>query len=142
MFDIGFWELMLIALVALVVVGPERLPKLIRVTGLWIGRANASVQSIRSEISRELRAEELKQALNKTVDVSDINKIMDVKPKPDPSAPVKNDVLDSNEIVDVKPKPDPSAPVKNDVSDSNEIMDVEPTSRPLAAVTKDENGNG
>lgn len=67
MFDIGFWELLLIAIVALVVVGPERLPKLIRVVGLWVGKANASVQSIRSEISRELRAEELKQALNKTV---------------------------------------------------------------------------
>lgn len=83
MFDIGFWELMLIALVALIVVGPERLPKLVRVTGLWIGRANASVQSIRNEISRELRAEELKQALNKTMDTSDINKIMDVGSKPE-----------------------------------------------------------
>ena len=72
MFDIGFWELSLIVIVALVVVGPERLPKLIRVTGLWLGRANASIQSIRSEISRELRAEELKQALNKTVDLPDL----------------------------------------------------------------------
>jgi len=55
-FDIGFWELSLIVIVALVVVGPERLPKLIRVTGLWLGRANASLQSIRNEISNELRA--------------------------------------------------------------------------------------
>lgn len=69
MFDIGFWEIFLITVVALVVVGPERLPKLVRVTGLWIGRANASIQSIRTEISQELRAEELKQALNKTIDV-------------------------------------------------------------------------
>lgn len=68
MFDIGFWELFLIAVIALTVVGPERLPKLVRVTGLWIGRATASFQSIRNEISRELRAEELKQALNKTAD--------------------------------------------------------------------------
>ncbi|MDF1588236.1 MAG: Sec-independent protein translocase protein TatB [Gammaproteobacteria bacterium] len=74
MFDIGFWELLLIAVVALVVVGPERLPKLIRVTGMWVGRANTSLQSIRNDISRELRAEELKQALNKTIDVSDIDK--------------------------------------------------------------------
>ncbi|MDQ7073464.1 MAG: Sec-independent protein translocase protein TatB [Gammaproteobacteria bacterium] len=73
MFDIGFWELFLIAVVALVVVGPERLPKLVRVTGLWVGRANASFQSIRSEISRELRAEELKQALNKTVDLDELS---------------------------------------------------------------------
>lgn len=76
MFDIGFWELLLIAVVALVVVGPERLPKLVRVVGLWVGKANASIQSVRSEISRELRAEELKQALNKTVEIPDINDIM------------------------------------------------------------------
>ncbi len=75
MFDIGFWELFLIAIVALVVVGPERLPKLVRITGLWIGRANASIQSIRNEISQELRAEELKQALNKTVDLDEITSI-------------------------------------------------------------------
>lgn len=86
MFDIGFWELSLIIIVALVVVGPERLPKLIRVTGLWLGRANASLQSIRSEISNELRAEELKQALKKTVDVDlpDLNETIsldETKPK-------------------------------------------------------------
>jgi sec-independent protein translocase protein TatB len=73
MFDIGFWELLLIAVVALVVVGPERLPKLIRVTGLWVGRANASIQAVRADISRELRAVELKQAMNKTVDLSDLD---------------------------------------------------------------------
>jgi len=78
MFDIGFWELFLIGTVALLVVGPERLPKLVRVTGLWIGRANASIQSVRGEISQELRAEELKQALNKTVE---LNSILDADPK-------------------------------------------------------------
>jgi len=79
-FDIGFWELLLIAIVALVVVGPERLPKLVRVVGLWVGRANASIQSIRSEISQELRAEELKQSLNKTVDLSDIEDAVSINP--------------------------------------------------------------
>jgi len=81
MFDIGFWELLLITVVALVVVGPERLPKLIRVVGLWVGRANASVQSIRTEISQELRAEELKQALNKTVDMSEIKEAISINPE-------------------------------------------------------------
>jgi len=107
-FDIGFWELLLIALVALVVVGPERLPKLIRVTGLWLGRANASVQSIRSEISRELRAEELKQALNKTVDVSDLNKIMDVEPKRSASSNSTPETETST------PEQEASAPAKKD----------------------------
>lgn len=67
MFDIGFWELFLIGVVALLVVGPERLPKLVRVTGLWIGRANASIRSIKNDISQELRAEELRESINKTV---------------------------------------------------------------------------
>lgn len=80
MFDIGFFELLLIGIVALVVVGPERLPKLMRVTGLWVGRANASIQSIRSEIAQELRAEELTQALNKTVD---LEKVISDKPRKD-----------------------------------------------------------
>ncbi len=73
MFDIGFWELLLIAVVALIVVGPERLPRLVRVTGLWIGRAQASLQSIRNEISKELRAQELKEALKKPDNMPDLN---------------------------------------------------------------------
>jgi sec-independent protein translocase protein TatB len=79
-FDIGFWELLLIAIVALIVVGPERLPKLVRVTGLWVGKANASLQAVRSEISRELRAEELKQTLNKPLeDIAELQSILPTK---------------------------------------------------------------
>jgi sec-independent protein translocase protein TatB len=73
MFDIGFWEILLIAVVALLVVGPERLPKLVRVVGLWLGRAQASVQSIRNEINRELRAQELQDALRKPDNMPDMN---------------------------------------------------------------------
>lgn len=80
MFDIGFWELLLIVIVALVVVGPERLPKLVRVTGLWVGKANASLRAVRSEISRELRAEELKQTLNKPLeDIAELQSILPTK---------------------------------------------------------------
>lgn len=67
MFDIGFWEILMIAVVALVVVGPERMPRLIKVTGLWIGKANASIQSIRSDISRELQAEELRNSISENL---------------------------------------------------------------------------
>jgi sec-independent protein translocase protein TatB len=73
MFDIGFWEILLIAVVALIVVGPERMPKMIRVTGLWLGRAQASVQSIRSEIAKELRAQELQDALRKPDNMPNLN---------------------------------------------------------------------
>ena len=78
MFDVGFWELMLIAVVALVVVGPDKLPRLARITGLWLGRANAQLQAIKNEISAELRAEELKQALRKPDDLPDMNEKIDL----------------------------------------------------------------
>ena len=63
MFDIGFWELALIAVVALLVVGPERLPKLARTAGLWLGRARRLVGSVKADIEQELRADELKRVL-------------------------------------------------------------------------------
>lgn len=92
MFDIGFWELLLISVVALLVVGPERLPRMVRVAGLWLGRANASLQSIRGEIARELRAEELKQALKQSEDMPDMNEVIDTDR---PSAKTASDSRDT-----------------------------------------------
>jgi sec-independent protein translocase protein TatB len=66
MFDIGFSELLLVAVVALVVLGPERLPKAARFAGLWVRRARAQWYSVRSELERELEAEELKRSLQQT----------------------------------------------------------------------------
>ncbi|AVV34463.1 twin-arginine translocase subunit TatB [Halomonas sp. SF2003] len=64
MFDIGFFELALIALLALIVLGPERLPRAARTAGLWLGRIKRSVSGIQQEISAQLEAEELRQTLN------------------------------------------------------------------------------
>lgn len=91
MFDIGFWEILLIAVVALLVVGPERLPKLIRVVGLWLGRAQASVQSIRNEINRELRAQELQDALRKPDNMPDLNEEIRVDDKASQDKPQDKD---------------------------------------------------
>ncbi len=66
MFDFGFSELMLIGVVALVVLGPERLPKAARFAGLWIRRARAQWASVRGELERELAADELKRNLQQT----------------------------------------------------------------------------
>ncbi|WP_373506880.1 Sec-independent protein translocase protein TatB [Thiocapsa sp.] len=65
MFDIGFWELVVIGVVALVVIGPERLPKVARIAGLWLGRARRTLASVQDEIRRELKADELKEILEK-----------------------------------------------------------------------------
>lgn len=65
MFDIGTGELALIAVVALLVLGPERLPKAARTAGALARRARASWQNVRAEIERELAAEELKQSIKR-----------------------------------------------------------------------------
>ena len=63
MFDFSFGELLLVALVALVVLGPERLPKAARFTGLWVRRARAHWFSMKAELENELAADELKRSL-------------------------------------------------------------------------------
>lgn len=68
MFDIGFSELLLIAVVALVVLGPERLPKAARFAGLWVRRARAQWYAVKSELEHELAAEELQRSLRETRD--------------------------------------------------------------------------
>ncbi|MBS0487753.1 MAG: twin-arginine translocase subunit TatB [Proteobacteria bacterium] len=68
MFDIGTGELALIAVVALLVLGPERLPKAARTAGALARRARASWQNVRAEIERELAAEELKQSIKRGLD--------------------------------------------------------------------------
>lgn len=61
MFDIGFSEIALIAVVALVVIGPERLPRVARVAGRMLGQLQRYVHSVKSEIDREIQLEELKK---------------------------------------------------------------------------------
>ncbi len=63
MFDIGFWELSLIGIVALLVIGPERLPAVARTVGKYVGRANRFVANIKDDISKELKDEDLKRIL-------------------------------------------------------------------------------
>ena len=63
MFDVGFWELLIIGLVALLVIGPERLPGLARTAGAWLGRAKRFVSDVKTEIDEELRTEELKRIM-------------------------------------------------------------------------------
>ena len=61
MFDIGFSEFMLIAVVALIVIGPERLPKVARTLGHLFGRMQRYVNDVKADISREMELDELKK---------------------------------------------------------------------------------
>lgn len=62
MFDIGFTELLVIGVVALLVVGPERLPKLARTAGHLLGRFQRYVADVKTDISREVQLDELRKA--------------------------------------------------------------------------------
>src|SRR3989344_2781447 len=64
MFDIGFTELLLVGLVALMVLGPERLPGAVRTSGLWVVRLKRSFSNIKAEVEREIGADEIRRQLH------------------------------------------------------------------------------
>lgn len=65
MFDVGFSELLLLAIVALVVLGPEKLPHAARVAGAWVGRIRRTISTMQTEIEREVAAQEVRSQLEK-----------------------------------------------------------------------------
>lgn len=69
MFDIGFLELLICGVIALLVLGPERLPTAARAAGRWIGQARRMVSQFTSELDRQLKAEELREQLRQAGDV-------------------------------------------------------------------------
>lgn len=64
MFDVGFSELLLVALVALLVLGPERLPGAARTAGLWVGRLKRGLAAMKAEVEREIGADEIRRQLH------------------------------------------------------------------------------
>ena len=90
MFDIGFGELGLLAVVGLLVLGPERLPRVARTTGALLRKARQSWHSVRSEIERELAAEDLRQTIRDTAaaadPTSDLRRIIEPPATPQPPA--------------------------------------------------------
>ena len=77
MFDVGFWELCLVGLISLLVIGPERLPKVARLAGYWLGKTRSLVASVKQEIREELREEEIRQLLKEQSGMDDVKKLLD-----------------------------------------------------------------
>ena len=64
MFDIGFFELLLIAVVGLLVIGPERLPETLRTVALWWGRLKRGIQNTRAEFEQQIGADDIRRQLH------------------------------------------------------------------------------
>lgn len=75
MFEIGFQELFLLGVIALLVVGPERLPALVRTVGLWVGKAQRLVSQVRADVERELHAEEIRRTMREDSGVDAIAEV-------------------------------------------------------------------
>jgi len=95
MFDIGFWELTIIGVVALLVIGPERLPRVARTTGLWLGRARRFVSSVKADIDREIAADELKKALAKQAESTGLYDIVE---------DTKRTIQDTQDVISEQPE--------------------------------------
>ncbi|MCX7896970.1 MAG: Sec-independent protein translocase protein TatB [Rhodocyclaceae bacterium] len=116
MFDIGFSELMVIALVGLIVIGPEKLPRVARTVGHLLGRAQRYVADVKADIQREIQLEELKkmqaeiEAQAKSVEAQ-VNEQMR-KVEADLNASIlgaKNEAADPDAAHAPKPPPPPGA---------------------------------
>ena len=77
MFEIGFWELIVVGVVAMIVVGPEQLPGLARKAGFWLGKARRMIAEVKADVDRELHLEELKQSLRQQADLGEVKDLAD-----------------------------------------------------------------
>ncbi len=91
MFDIGFWELSLVGLIALLVIGPEQLPGAIRTTALWLRRARNVAATMRAEVERELALQEVKASLEQDVSLQELKTLeKELKQPLEPPAAVQS----------------------------------------------------
>lgn len=106
MFDIGFWELILIGVIALLVVGPERLPGMARSVGLWVGRIRRYVSHVKDDIEREIRAEELREMMKESSRIESLDQ--DLKETQDTLQSLQHDIeeVDASLSRDTAPRDD------------------------------------
>lgn len=124
MFDMGFTEMMLIGIVALIVIGPERLPGVARTAGKYFGRLKRFMTSVKADVEQELRADELRQILaDQQRELDTIKDSMNVAGKAFEKE--VNDVSAAGESLAESLDETPSIPEQSSASDT-----VEPKSTP------------
>lgn len=138
MFDIGFWELTTIAIIALLVIGPDKLPGVARTAGKWVGRARRFVGDVKTDIDRELKQEELRKAIADDVGLDEIKEIMntddfriDAEETPDYQVKAMSDESDEEEDFDSQLDDDDYDIEKDEelkhITDHSDMADYEPS---------------
>jgi len=120
MFDVGFWEILLILVLALVIIGPERLPGAARKAGFFVGKARRYIEGVRSEVESELDVGEFKRLLhNQEVQINELQQ--QLKAGVDD---VKSDMHENISAADLLTD-DTSAASRNDGDMGSEMQDSE-----------------
>lgn len=118
MFDFGFSEIFLLSLVALIVLGPTRLPEVMRTCGLWLGRARRVYNNVRLEIEREVGMDEIRRQLHNEQIMSELDAVQKE------ANSLKQDIDDSTRI----PMTTESSAAESPINESTqETQDVETT---------------
>ena len=103
MFDIGFPEFFLAAVVTLLVLGPERLPAALRTLGLWVGRLRRSYYNVKTEIEREIGMDEVRRQLHNEQVMADVARVeREVRA-------IGSDINGTSSAADPSPPPQPPA---------------------------------
>ena len=98
MFDIGFFEIGLIATVTLIVVGPEKLPIIAKKAGLMLGRTKHFVSQIKTDIDQQIKAEELKTIFDEQAKITGLEEILEERLDLDKEKPAKSQLKNSDKI--------------------------------------------
>lgn len=98
MFDVGFWEILLILILALVIIGPERLPSAARTAGLWVGKARRYIEGVKSDVESEFDISEFKRIVhNQEIQLNELKSQLDEKHSVD-----LDDQTSENSIYDIE----------------------------------------
>jgi sec-independent protein translocase protein TatB len=127
MFDISFPELMLVAIVGLVVIGPDRLPEMLRTLGLWFGRMRRSFMSVKNEIEREIGMDDVRRQLHNEAVMEEMKRI---------EAEVKRSVKDPA-ILPPKPRAVDDPGANASVPHADQQPDGKPTPPPVERQIRD-----
>lgn len=117
MFDIGFLELFVIGIIALLVLGPERLPRAARTVGLWVGKAKQGFNSIKQEIDRELNVQELQKQLDEHK--AKVEQKLNIDPLKNELSDVQNTIKDAS--IDLDPIAETTAKSKEKHSNEHKV---------------------